>query len=58
MNSTCASTTACGNARLTEAIAHLQDLTLRILYVGIRSLNVSQWFQETHLQIVDAIENR
>ena len=39
---------AAGNARLTEAIAHLQDLTLRILYVGIRSLNVSQWFQATH----------
>ncbi len=47
---------ACGNARLTEAIAHLQDLTLRILYVGIRSLNVSQWFQATHIQIVDALE--
>jgi DNA-binding GntR family transcriptional regulator len=48
---------ACGNARMIEAIAHLQDLTLRILYVGIRSLDVSHWFQETHLQIVDAIEN-
>src|SRR5438045_9535319 len=47
---------AAGNARLTEAIAHLQDLTLRILYVGIRSLNVSQWFQATHLQIVEALE--
>ncbi len=47
---------ACGNARLTETIAHLQDLTLRILYVGIRSLNVSQWFQATHLQIVEALE--
>ena len=45
-----------GNARLTEAIAHLQDLTLRILYVGIRSLNVSKWFQATHLQIVEALE--
>jgi DNA-binding GntR family transcriptional regulator len=47
---------AAGNARLTEAIAHLQDLTLRILYVGIRSLNVSQWFQATHLQMVEALE--
>ena len=47
---------ACGNARLTETIAHLQDLTLRILYVGIRSLNVSQWFQSTHMQIVDALK--
>lgn len=47
---------ASGNARLTESIAHLQDLTLRILYVGIRSLNVSQWFQATHLQIVEALE--
>ncbi len=47
---------ACGNARLTETIAHLQDLTLRILYVGIRSLNVSQWFQATHMQLVDALE--
>jgi DNA-binding GntR family transcriptional regulator len=47
---------ACGNARLTETIAHLQDLTLRILYVGIRSLNVSQWFQATHMRIVDALE--
>jgi DNA-binding GntR family transcriptional regulator len=47
---------ASGNARLTEAIAHLQDLTLRILYVGICSLNVSQWFQATHLQIVEALE--
>jgi len=47
---------ASGNARLTETIAHLQDLTLRILYVGIRSLNVSQWFQATHFQIVEALE--
>lgn len=45
-----------GNARLTEAIGHLQDLTLRILYVGIRSLNVSQWFEATHLQIVEALQ--
>jgi DNA-binding GntR family transcriptional regulator len=49
---------ACGNERLTATIAHLQDLTVRILYVGIRSLNVSQWFQATHLQIVEAIETR
>jgi DNA-binding GntR family transcriptional regulator len=49
---------ASGNARLVETIAHLQDLTLRILYVGIRSLNVSQWFQATHLKIVEALENR
>jgi DNA-binding GntR family transcriptional regulator len=48
----------CGNARLTATITHLQDLTLRVLYVGIRSLNVSEWFQETHSQIVDAIANR
>ena len=44
-----------GNARLVSTITHLQDLTLRVLYVGIRSLNVSEWFQTTHLQIVDAI---
>ncbi|HEV7432982.1 MAG TPA: GntR family transcriptional regulator, partial [Steroidobacteraceae bacterium] len=49
---------ACGNERLVETIAHLQDLTLRILYVGIRSLNVSQWFQATHFQIVEALETR
>jgi DNA-binding GntR family transcriptional regulator len=47
---------ASGNARLVEAIAHLQDLTLRVLYVGIRSLDVSDWFKEIHLQIVNAIE--
>ncbi len=47
-----------GNARLAATITQLQDLTLRILYVGIRSMNVSQWFQETHLQIVDAIAAR
>ena len=46
---------ASGNARLAATITQLQDLTLRILYVGIRSLNVSEWFQTTHLQIVDAI---
>ena len=49
---------ASGNARLVASITHLQDLTLRILYVGIRSLNVSEWFQTTHLQIVDAIAAR
>ena len=49
---------ACGNARLLETITHLQDLTLRVLYVGIRSLNVSEWFQKTHLQIVEALANR
>jgi DNA-binding GntR family transcriptional regulator len=47
-----------GNARLAATITHLQDLTLRILYVGIRSLNVSEWFQTTHLQIADAIAIR
>jgi DNA-binding GntR family transcriptional regulator len=46
------------NARLTAAITHLQDLTLRVLYVGIRSLNVSEWFQTTHVQIADAIAQR
>ena len=45
-----------GNARLAAAITQLQDLTLRVLYVGIRSLNVSEWFQTTHTQIVDAVE--
>lgn len=48
----------CGNARLAATIIHLQDLTLRILYVGIRSLDVSEWFQTTHLQIADAIAIR
>jgi DNA-binding GntR family transcriptional regulator len=47
-----------GNARLAATITHLQDLTMRILYVGIRSLNVSEWFQTTHLQIVDAMASR
>lgn len=47
-----------GNARLAATITHLQDLTLRVLYVGIRSLNVSEWFQTTHLQIADAIAHR
>jgi DNA-binding GntR family transcriptional regulator len=49
---------ASGNARLVATIAQLQDLTLRILYVGIRSLNVSHWFQTTHLRIVEALESR
>lgn len=26
--------------------------------MGIRSLNVSEWFQKTHLQIVEALANR
>ena len=46
-----------GNARLAATITHLQNLTLRVLYVGIRTLNVSEWFQTTHLQIVDAVAN-
>jgi len=46
---------ASGNARLAQTITQFQDLTLRILYVGIRSMNVSEWFQTTHNQIVDAI---
>jgi len=49
---------ASGNARLVATITHLQDLTLRVLYVGIRTLNVSEWFQTTHLQIVNAIAAR
>lgn len=44
-----------GNARLAAVLTHLQDLTLRILYVGIRSLNVSEWFHTTHVQIAAAI---
>src|SRR5215468_4621034 len=44
-----------GNARLAAVLTHLQDLTLRILYVGIRSLNVSEWFHTTHVQIAEAI---
>jgi DNA-binding GntR family transcriptional regulator len=47
--------TSCGNARLAAVLTHLQDLTLRILYVGIRSLNVSEWFHTTHVQIAEAI---
>jgi DNA-binding GntR family transcriptional regulator len=49
---------AAGNSRLVAAITSLQDLTLRILYIGIRSLNVSDWFQSTHLQIIDALAAR
>lgn len=49
---------AAGNSRLVAAITGLQDLTLRVLYVGIRSLNVSEWFQSMHLQIVDALSAR
>jgi DNA-binding GntR family transcriptional regulator len=47
-----------GNARLAAVLTHLQDLTLRILYVGIRSLNVSEWFHTTHVQITEAIAHR
>jgi DNA-binding GntR family transcriptional regulator len=46
---------AAGNLRLTSTIAHLQDLTLRILYIGSRSLNFSEWFQRTHHEIVDVL---
>ena len=35
---------AAGNSRLFATITGLQDLTLRVLYLGIRSLNVSAWF--------------
>lgn len=49
---------AAGNSRLVAAISGLQDLTLRVLYVGIRSLNVSEWFQSVHSQIVDALAAR
>jgi DNA-binding GntR family transcriptional regulator len=49
---------AAGNARLLAAISGLQDLTLRVLYLGIRSLNVSEWFQSMHAQIVDAVAAR
>jgi len=47
---------AAGNLRLLSTITGLQDLTLRVLYVGLRSLNVSAWFQSVHAQIVDAVE--
>jgi DNA-binding GntR family transcriptional regulator len=49
---------AAGNSRLLAAITGLQDLTLRVLYLGIRSLNVSAWFQSVHSQIVDALAAR
>jgi DNA-binding GntR family transcriptional regulator len=49
---------ASGNSRLVAAISGLQDLTQRVLYVGIRSLNVSEWFQSMHSQIVDALAAR
>ena len=49
---------AAGNSRLLATITGLQDLTLRVLYVGIRSLNVSDWFQSVHSQIVDALAAR
>jgi DNA-binding GntR family transcriptional regulator len=49
---------ASGNSRLVAAVTSLQDLTLRVLYVGIRSLNVSDWFQSVHSQIVDALVAR
>lgn len=49
---------AAGNSRLVATISGLQDLTLRVLYVGIRSLNVSEWFQSVHSQIVDALAAR
>ncbi len=49
---------AAGNARLLAAVTGLQDLTLRVLYIGIRSLNVSEWFQSMHSQIADALAAR
>jgi DNA-binding GntR family transcriptional regulator len=49
---------AAGNSRLLATITSLQDLTLRVLYLGIRSLNVSEWFQSMHSQIVDALAAR
>lgn len=49
---------AVGNLRLVAAITALQDLTLRVLYVGICSLNVSDWFRSMHSQIVDALAAR
>jgi DNA-binding GntR family transcriptional regulator len=49
---------AAGNLRLLATITGLQDLTLRVLYLGIRSLNVSEWFQSMHSQIVDAVVAR
>jgi len=49
---------AAGNSRLLATITGLQDLTLRVLYLGICSLNVSAWFQSMHSQIVDALAAR
>ncbi|MGD0493796.1 MAG: GntR family transcriptional regulator [Steroidobacteraceae bacterium] len=49
---------AAGNSRLLATITGLQDLTLRVLYLGIRSLNVTEWFQSIHSQIVDAVAAR
>ncbi len=49
---------AAGNSRLLATITGLQDLTLRVLYLGIRSLDVSAWFQTMHSQIADAIAAR
>jgi DNA-binding GntR family transcriptional regulator len=49
---------AAGNSRLLATITSLQDLTLRVLYLGLRSLNVSAWFQSMHSQIVDAVAAR
>jgi DNA-binding GntR family transcriptional regulator len=49
---------AAGNSRLLATITGLQDLTLRVLYLGIRSLHVSAWFQSMHSQIVDAVAAR
>jgi DNA-binding GntR family transcriptional regulator len=49
---------AAGNSRLLAAVTGLQDLTLRVLYIGIRSLNVSEWFQSMHSQIADALAAR
>jgi DNA-binding GntR family transcriptional regulator len=49
---------AAGNSRLVATITGLQDLTLRVLYVGICRLNVSAWFQSIHSQIVDALAAR
>ena len=49
---------AAGNSRLLATITGLQDLSLRVLYLGIRSLNVSEWFQSMHTQIADAVAAR
>src|ERR1700689_350959 len=49
---------AAGNSRLLATITGLQDLTLRVLFLGIPSLNLSEWFQSMHSQIVDAVAAR